>query len=362
MNSHRNTTVNITNRTMVRAILWVVAAIAFFRFVGEISQVLTIIFVSLFLALALNPIVSWMSRHLRIKSRGRATAAAYLTVVALIAGFFALITPPLITETRDFIKDVPGIVQDFQTRDSSLSRLVERYNLNDQLSETASKFSDRYGDFGDAILQAGKKVFSVVVSLLAVLVLTFMMLVEGPGWLKQLWGVLPDENRQRHQRIAHKMYRAVTGFVNGQVIMAAVGGFATFVALMVAGQVLDVTVNAVALAGIVAVFSLIPIFGTILSAVTVVLFCALNSVTLGIVMLIYYIVYQQIENLSLQPYIQSKVTQLTPMTVFIAALIGVGFGGLLGAIVAIPTAGAIKILLEDYLDRRGKPAASTSEA
>ncbi|MEX1995326.1 MAG: AI-2E family transporter, partial [Candidatus Saccharimonadales bacterium] len=257
--------------------------------------------------------------------------------------------------------DVPGIVQDFQTRDSSLSRLVERYNLNEQLSESASNFSQQYGNFGGAILQAGKKVFSVVISLLAVLVLTFMMLVEGPGWLKSLWRVVPDDNRVRHQLIVHKMYKAVTGFVNGQVIMAAVGGFATFVALMVAGQVLNITVNAVALAGIVAVFSLIPIFGTILSAITVVLFSALNSVTLGITMLIYYIVYQQIENLSLQPYIQSKVTQLTPMTVFVAALIGVGFGGLLGAIVAIPAAGAIKILLEDYLERRGKLDSSASE-
>ncbi|MEX1995325.1 MAG: AI-2E family transporter, partial [Candidatus Saccharimonadales bacterium] len=122
MSSQRYTTVNITNRTMVRAILWVAGAVVFFRFIGQISQILTIIFVSVFLALALNPIVSWMSRRLRIKGRGRATAAAYLTVVALIVGFFALITPPLINETRDFVKDVPGIVQDFQTRDSSLSR------------------------------------------------------------------------------------------------------------------------------------------------------------------------------------------------------------------------------------------------
>jgi predicted PurR-regulated permease PerM len=360
MSSDRYTTVNITNRTMIRAILWVVAAIAVFRFIGEISQVLTIIFVSIFLALALNPIVSWMSRRLRIRSRGRATAAAYLTVVALIAGFFALITPPLISETRDFVQDVPRIVQDFQTRDTSLSRLVNRYNLNDQLSEAAGNFSTRYGDFGGAILQAGKRVFSVVVSMLAVLVLTFMMLVEGPRWLKLIWGVSPDQNRARHQEMAHKMYKAVTGFVNGQVIMAAAGGFATFVALLIASRILDVTVNAVALAGIVAVFSLIPIFGTIIAAAIVVLFCALNSVTLGLVMLIYYIVYQQIENLSLQPYIQSKVTQLTPMTVFVAALIGVGFGGLLGAIVAIPAAGALKILLEDYFERRGKKAPTAS--
>lgn len=352
MINHRYTTVNITNRTMVRAILWVVAAVITFRFIGEISQILTIIFVAFFLALALNPIVSWTSRRLKIKSRAKATAAAYLSVVILIIGFFALITPPLISETRDFVKEVPKIVQDFQTRDSSLSRLVERYNLNDQLSEAAGNISSRYGDFGGAVLQAGKKVFSVVASVLAVLVLTFMMLVEGPSWLRLLWKRLPDENRVRHQRIAHKMYKAVTGFVNGQVVMAAIGGFATFVALIIASRVVGVESNAVALAGIVAVFSLIPMFGTILSAATVVLFVSLNSVTLGVTMLIYYIIYQQLENMTIQPFVQSRATKLSPMTVFIAALIGVGFGGLLGAIVAIPAASGVKILLEDYLERR----------
>lgn len=346
--------VSVTNRTIVRTILWVVAAIATYKFIGRISQILTIIFVSFFLALALNPIVSWVSRRLKIQSRARAVGAAYLMVVLIIIGFFALIIPSLINETRDFVREVPQTVNNFQERDTSLSRLVERYDLNEQLTDAARKFSSRYSDFGSAILNAGKKVFSVVASILAVLFLTFMMLVEGPRWLKLFWGVVPDDNKERHQRIARKMYKAVTAFVNGQVIMAAVGGTATFIALMISSQILNVEVNALALAGIVAVFSLIPLFGTILSAITVVLFCALNSVTLGIIMLIYYIVYQQLENISLQPYIQSKVTQLSPLTVFVAALIGVGFNGLLGAIIAIPAASAIKILLEDHFERRGK--------
>lgn len=352
-------TVNIANRTIVRTILWIVAAIATFRFIGRISSILTIIFISFFLALALNPIVSWMSRHLSIKSRVRATAAAYLTVVLVLVGFFALVIPPLINETQDFVKEVPQTVNTFQERDTSLSRLVERYDLNDQLNDAARKFSSRYSDFGSAVLQAGKRVLSVVASTLAVLVLTFMMLVEGPRWLQLFWAISPDHNRQRHQRIARKMHKAVTGFVNGQVILALTGGFFAFVALVIASKVLDVTVNAMALAGIVAVFALIPIFGTILASLAVVAFCLLNSLTLAIVMLAYFIVYQQIENITFQPYIQSRVNQLTPMLVFIAALIGVGFGGLLGAIVAIPAASAVKILLEDYFERRDKKTPTT---
>ena len=357
----RKVTVNITNRTIVRTILWAAAAIATYHFIGRETHILTLIFVAGFLALALNPIVSWMSRHLSIKSRVRATAAAYLTVVLILVGFFVLIIPPLITETRDFVKEVPSTVNTFQERDSSLSRLVDRYNLNDQLNDAASKFSSRYGDFGSAVLQAGKQVLSVVASTLAVLVLTFMMLVEGPRWLQLFWAVIPNHNRKRHQRIAHRMYKAVTGFVNGQVILALTGGFFAFVGLVIASKVLDVTVNALALAGIVAVFALIPMFGTILAALAVVTFCLLNSLTLAIVMLVYFIVYQQIENITFQPYIQSRVNQLTPLLVFVAALIGVGFGGLLGAIVAIPAASAVKILLEDYFERRESRASPLSK-
>ncbi|MEX2007036.1 MAG: AI-2E family transporter [Candidatus Saccharimonadales bacterium] len=349
-----NVTVNISNRTIVRGILWVAAAILFFKFVSEVSTVLTIIFTAMFLTLALNPIVSWTSRRLRIKSRVRATAVAYLTVILFLAGFLALIIPPLISQTREFIQEVPQTVRTFQASDTSLSRLIERYDLDDQLSETANNLSNRYSDFGGAALDAGRKILSVVVSILAVVALTFMMLIEGPRWLKLFWKLSPDKNRQRHQKIAHKIYRSVTGFVNGQVIMAAIGGAMTFISLTLASSILNVSLNALALAGIVAVLSLIPLFGTVLSAAIVVIFSLLNSITLGIVMLIYYIVYQQIENLTLQPYVQSKVTQLSPMTVFMAALIGVGFGGLLGAIVAIPAAGAIKVLLEDYFEQRSQ--------
>lgn len=330
-----------------------VAAIALFRFIGEIGHVLTIIFISFFLALALNPVVSWVSRRLRVKSRVRATAAAYLAVVAIIIGFFALITPPLISETRDFVKDVPQIVADFQKKDSGVARLIDRYNLNEQLSETANNLSSRYSDFGATILEAGRRVFTVLVSILAVIVLTFMMLVEGPRWLNSLWSITPANNRERYQRVARKMYKAVTGFALGQLILAAAGGLFTLIALMVGNSIFDASVNAVALAGIVAILSLIPLFGTILSAAIVVLISALDSPAFGITMLVYYIVYQQIENHTFQPYVQSKVTQLTPMLVFISALIGIGFAGLLGAILAIPTAGALKVLLEDQMESRG---------
>ncbi len=361
MQPSRQVTVNVTNRTIVRTILLVLAAIVLYKFVGRVSHILTIIFASALLAMALNPVVEFIKRFLSIDSRTRATAVTYLTVVLLLVGFFALITPPLVRQTRDFIKEVPTIVEDFQQGDSSLAKFVRDNNLDDRLSQGAKDFASQYSDFGSTVLNTGKRVVGAIISVLAVFVLTFMMLVEGPRWLKAFWRIVPSKNKARQQKIVHNMYRGVTGFALGQLTLAIVGGFFAFVALTIASNSTNVSINAVALAGIVAVFALIPMFGTLLSSAIVVLVSLLSSGSLALIMLIYFIVYQQIENHTFQPVVQSRLSRLTPMTVFIAALLGIGFGGILGAIVAIPIASAVKILVEDYLENRS-PKTEPKEA
>lgn len=350
---HKEATVSISNRTIVRTILWVVAAILAYRFIGNITHVLTLIAGAIFLALALNPVVGWIRRRLHIQSRVRATAVAYLMVVAFLGAFFALIIPPLVSQTRDFIKDVPQTIENFQRQDSSLARAAKRYNLDDKLSQGARDFTSNYGNFGTKILDTGKRVVEAVVSFFVVLVLTFMMLVEGPSWVRLYLGTLRDKQRARQKIILERMYKAVTAFVNGQVILAVVAGFFAFIAIEIAAQVMNANVNAVALAGIVAVFGIIPLFGNPIAAVLVVLASLLNSVPLGLVMAIYFIVYFFIENHTFQPYIQARLTELSPLMVFIAALIGVGFAGILGAIIAIPAATTVKIILEDQFAHRG---------
>lgn len=356
MQPSRQVTVTVTNRTIIRTIILVGAAILLFKFVSEVTNILTIIFASVFLAMSLNPVVNSIKRYFRIESRTKAVAITYLSVVLLLGAFFALITPPLVSQTRDFIVDIPNVVEDFQQGNSSLANFVRDNNLDDRLAEGAKDFASQYSDFGSTILDTGKRIAEAVASILAVIVLTFMMLVEGPRWLKAFWRVIPSKNKARRQNIVHNIYRGVTGFALGQVTLAAVGGFFAFIALTIASDITNVSINAAALAGIVAVFALIPLFGTVLSAAIVVLVCLLSSASLAVIMLIYFIVYQQIENHTFQPVVQSRLTRLTPMTVFIAALLGVGFAGILGAIMAIPIASAVKILIEDYLENRTSQA------
>jgi predicted PurR-regulated permease PerM len=357
--SSQNVTVTVTNRTILRTILWIVATILVYRFVGRISHGLTLIFASFFLAMALNPVVSWMSRRLKIASRVRATALAYLTVIAIISLFLVLVIPPLVRQTRTFVSSVPSTVQNFQTQNSRLAQTARKYHVDEKLTQGAKDFASHYSNYGSTILDTGRRILEAVASIVAVLVLTFMMLVEGPRWLELFWGVLPPNRRAHHKRIAHKMYRGVSGFVNGQVILAVIAGIFAFIALEIFSRITHADINAVALAGIVAVFGLIPLLGNPIAATLVVLLCLINTVSLGLIMAIYFVVYFFVENHTFQPYIQSKLNDLTPMTVFVAAILGVGFGGLLGAIIAIPAATAVKILVEDYFDRRHNTKAPT---
>jgi predicted PurR-regulated permease PerM len=256
MDYNRKVTVNISNKTIVRTLLWIAAAIILYKFIGQVAHVLTLIFAAFFLALALNPIVSWSRDKLSIKSRVRATSVAYLMVITFLIVFFALVLPPLVKQTREFIRTVPASVQNFQSQDTGLSRTVSRYHLDEKLTEGARQFASHYGNFGNTVLDTGRRIAETVASIFAVIVLAFMMLVEGPRWFDLYFGMLAEKQRNRQRRLAQRMYRAVTGFVNGQVILAFVAGTFAFLALEIAGQVLNVSTNAAALAGIVAVFGI----------------------------------------------------------------------------------------------------------
>lgn len=348
-----------SNRTIVRVVVLSVIALLALGFFRSIIHPLTLIAISIFLALALNPAVSWIATHLKVKSRARATAVAYVTVLLFLVAFFLLIIPPLVQQSRDFVRDVPRLVSDFQRQDSSPARFAQRLKINEQMQSVADDFSSKFSEVDGPVLSTGKRIGVAIISVITVVVMTFMMLVEGPSWIQRFWAITPPEKRKHRQYLAGRMYRMVTGFVNGQLLLSIIAGTFAFVALLTASTLLNVSINAVALAGIVAVFGIIPMLGNPIAATIVILVCLFSSVNLALIMLIYFIVYFQIENVTLQPYIQSRKNELSPLTVFVAAILGIGFAGFIGALVAIPAAGCIKILIEDYystkLDKKTKP-------
>jgi len=349
--------VNIESKTVVRVLVLVVVTLIVLTFVKTIAAVLILIIISFFLAMALNPAVSWIASVLKSRSRVAATGAAYILVVLFLVGFFSLVVPPLINQTSVFIKQVPSSINNLQRDDSSLNNFIERYELHDEIEQFSSEFRGKFQDFGaPALASTAGTIGTTIINAIIVFVLTFMMLVEGPLWLQRIYKLISSRKHRDHAKeLGYKMYRVVVGYVNGQVIVAFIGGTFAAIVLYILSQIFDASINAIALGGIVGLFALLPMVGTIIGASIAVLATLLVSVPLAIAAAIFFIVYQQIENVTIQPYVQARTNHLTPLTVLIAALIGVGLGGILGALLAIPIAGIIKVLLDDYLDKEEEP-------
>lgn len=346
--------ISVSNRTIIRVLLVIMGFFLTFRFISNAASVLQLIFASFFLSLALNPAVGWLTKQLHLKSRAVATGIAYVAVLLVLSIFVIAVVPPFVSQTINYVKHIPIALNNLQDDSTSLALFVDRYNLQGVVDSFGNKIANLTTNLQEPVLTTASKIGNALISIVTVLVLTFMMLVEGPILLNQYWQIHPKRRQQHDQELALKMYHVVTGYVNGQLVLAAIAATMVMFISLISSTLLGVSINALALAGIIFITGLIPMIGNLVGGIIVVLACLLVSLPLALIIAGYILIHQQIENITLQPYIQSKYNQLTPLTVFIAAMLGIGFGGLLGAFVAIPAAGCSKILLKDFLERRNK--------
>ena len=350
MSKPQEVRITISNRTVIRVLAMVLVSLLFLAALRKATHALTLIFTAFFLALALNAPVHWFAEHLPGKRRGSrtlGTSISFLIVILFLVGFLASIVPPLVKQTNNFIKGAPDLVRNVQDENSGLGQFVRRHNLEDQVSKFSSQLSDRLQNVSGTAVTGVTKVSGSIFAMLTVLVLTFMMLIEGPHWLQLGKGLLPKDKRKHAAALADDMYKVVKGFVNGQVFLAALAAVMIVVPLFILGVSYPI-----ALMVIVFICGLIPMVGHTIGAVIVSTIALFTSPISAIIILAYYILYQQIENYVIQPRVQSNSTNMSPLLVFASVIIGVSFGGLLGGLVAIPVAGSLRILVVDYLNRR----------
>lgn len=342
--------ITISTKTVIRVLAIVLVWLVFLAALSKATHALVLLFSAFFLALALNAPVHWIAEHLPGKRRGSrklGTALSFLIVIVFLVGFLASLVPPLVRQTNNFIKAAPDIVQDVRSEDTSLGRFVRKYNLEDQLDKFSGQLSSRLQDASGGAVSGVTKISSSIFSMLTILVLAFMMLIEGPRWLELGKNMVPVGRRKHVEGLANDMYGVVKGFVNGQVLLAAIAAIMILVPLLILGVGYPV-----ALMVIVFICGLIPMVGHTIGAVIVSLVALFTSPVAALIILAYYILYQQIENYVVQPRIQSNSTNMSPLLVFASVVIGVSFGGLLGGLVAIPLAGSTRILVIDYLNHK----------
>jgi len=342
--------ITISNGTVIRVLLLVILSFIAFSALKQASHALTLIFISLFLAIALNRPALWIADHLPGSKRGNRTwavATGFVIVVVVLVSFVASLAPPLVKQTSNFIQVAPGLVVEVQSEDSSLGRFVRRYNLEDQTDKIASELSDRLSNVSGTAVTGVTRISSSAFSTLTVLVLTLMMLLEGPKWMALAKRLTPDSKESHIEELTSQMYKVVTGFVNGQVLLAAIAAITLLIPLFLFNVSYPM-----ALMVVVFICGLIPMVGHTIGALIVSTVALFSSPLSAVGILLFYITYQQIENYAIQPKVQSNATNMSPLLVFSSVIIGVSFNGLLGGLVAIPIAGCARILVIDYLESR----------
>lgn len=346
----RKIEVTISNRTVIKLLAMVALWLVFLMALRQATHALVLLFTSFFLALALNAPVRWLASRIpgkRKGSRAIGTAVSFFLVIALLAGFLTSIVPPLVKQTSNFINAAPQLLEETRDKDSAIGRWVDKLHLQKQIDDFSGQLSDRVKNATPAAVSTLGKVGSSLFSVLTILALTFMMLVEGPRWMKLFERFIHPKDRKRVNQITSDMYNVVKGYVNGQVTLAFIAALMLLPALIL----FHVSYPA-ALVVVVFICGLIPMVGHTIGATIVTLVALFHSPVSAIAILAYYILYQQIENYIVQPRIQANSTNMSPLLVFASVVIGVNFGGLFGGLVAIPVAGCVRILALDYMRNR----------
>lgn len=342
-------------KTILMVLGLIIATAVVLEVVWIARSVLSWIFIALFLALALNPAVDRLER--RFKRRGLATAVVYLAALGAVVGIGLLFIPTLVDQVNDFARKVPDYLDDLTKGRGRLGFLQDRYHLVDRARDALDEggASRLFGISGTALALA-RGIVTTVVATLTIAFMTFFMLLEGPKWLNRFYGLLAPASRQRWQTVGGEIYRTVGGYVTGNLLISLIAGTLTWIVLYLT----DVP-YALALALIVAILDLIPLAGATIAAIIVGSIAFLHTITAGIVVVIFFVAYQQIENHLIQPVVYGRTVQLSPLAVLISVLIGAELAGVLGALAAIPVAGTLQVIFLDWLrHRRGQtPAGAT---
>jgi predicted PurR-regulated permease PerM len=321
------------------AIAYVVA-----RGIADVASILVIIGVALFIAIGLNPILQvFVTRGM---SRGLAAGMVTLGFVLVIALFVIVAVPPISHEINTLVTNYPHYKKELLSGKGWAGRLSVKLHLSNYLKgKSKLKLPIASGALG-----AGKEILSIGVGTVSLVVLTIYFLVALPGVTKLWLSLIPVSRRERVRLLTDEVFGRVGGFMLGNLLTSVVAGIGTYVWLTVFG-----VSYALLLALFVALFDLIPMVGSTIAGVAVSLVALTKGLPVGIATAAFYIVYRFLEDYLLNPRVMKHTVKISPGLTIIATLIGGTLLGLIGALIAIPVAATIHLLLEEVaLPRQNK--------
>ena len=324
--------------------LGVLLAVGLVQAVVQAGQVVTLVLAALFLALSLDPFVTWLQRH--GLPRPAAVGVTFALLVVLVGGFVAAVAPLVVSESSQLLRVSP--IYGRRIEQSELAQTLDaRFGIFERINaEVESRLSSSTtidALFG-GVLGAGRAVVTGVFSILLVLVLTLYFLASLRSITGGAYRLVPSSRRETWRRIGDEAQQRVGGYVLGQLGVATLNGLLSFVLM----SVLDVRYS-VALAFAVGVLGLIPLVGATLGAVLACTVAALGDGSDGVVLVVWFLVYQQVENYLLLPRIMARTVAVPSTLAVVAALLGGSLLGLIGALVAIPVAATVLIVVQQVV-------------
>jgi predicted PurR-regulated permease PerM len=351
----------VSARLVAKVVLVAAAVVAALYFAYLIRDVIGLVVIAAFFAVAIAPAVNWLDK--RRVPRWLAILLVYLSIGAGIFGIGLLIVPPLVNGVEDLSSDLPGYVDDLRNNET-FRDYDDRYHITDKLTQQAQELPSKLGDAAGTLRDVTVGVFTRFVQLFSILVITFFLVKDGHRLLEFLYRQVPPERARRLRTIADDVSDAIAGYVFGNFVISVLAGLVTYVTL----RIVDVPF-ATPLAILFGFFDLIPLVGATLGGILVGIVVAFVHFPVGLVVwAAVLILYQQVENNLIQPFVYGRAVQLHPLIVIVAILIGAALLGVLGALVAIPAAAAVQAVVRDYWRFRqgdrgaGQPAEAHAEA
>ena len=346
----------------LRAILATVAVVVVAYMAGKLlyrlRDVILLMAVGGFLALLLNPLVVYLQRW-KVRRRGFAVAIVTFWAVLVFAGLAVAFGYPLVRAATHLADQLPSYVDQAQHGRGWIGRLLRHYHVQSWVQHNASKIASFAQSLGKPALALGKGAVSLIVALTTIFFLVVLLLVEGPRMRGWILGNMTAPRAATTTRVSAQVNRAVTGYMAGNLLTSLIAGAVVFVTLLILGVPFPFL-----WALWVALVDFLPMIGGALAGIPTVLFATTHSLTAGIVTLIVFHAYTQIENHVLNPVVMSKTVQINPLLVLISILVAASigswigglFGGFVAALLAIPAAGAGQVIVSELWRDTAPPA------
>ncbi len=343
---------------IARAVLVVAAVVLILYLVWLLRRPISWLIIAAFIAVALAGPVNVLQRYMR---RGLAIALVYFTLILIPIGLGALLIPPVVNEVGDVASNAPAYaqdVEDFVQKNKTLNDLNDKYDITTRLQEEAAKLPSRAGDAAKVLGDIGVGTVNRIFAGLTIFILSIFMTAAGPRWARSFIQMQRPEHAERIERTLNRIANAVGNYVGGALVQATIAGVSSFIVLSLLGVPF-----AGPLALVVFFFDLIPVVGATIAAFLVAIVAALVNFPVALIIwVIFAIVYQQVENYLIQPQIQKRATEIEPFVVLVAVLFGATLFGVVGAVLAIPTAASIQIAVYEWREFRAEVRAEEEQA